>query len=241
MRVLIVGCFVAAGLLATPAVAHACSCDVGSPSVAFQASDVVFVGTVARIDRPALVTQQHPDGSIGAGSPGGPSFATFDVLRVFRGRSERQFVMTLDETSCGKPFKTGQVWLVYALERDGTIRTKECAPTRLRDEAAQDLEYLEGRASQRPQGTVFGLVVRRGVGPDGKAALKNPMQALDVVAVSGGRRFLAKSTNGGEFALALPPGEYELFVEREGKPLSSMQGVRIEADVDRRLLLIASD
>jgi hypothetical protein len=70
-----------------PAPAAACGCGgTISTLAAVGRADVVFVGTVSRIDSPpAPIARHNVDGSISAdSSAAGPDFVLFDVARVFK-------------------------------------------------------------------------------------------------------------------------------------------------------------
>jgi hypothetical protein len=219
-------CLVMGGALAMPAIAHACTCTGVVPSSAsFRASAAVFVGKVVRIDKQTAVAF---DGN-----------TTFDVLHVFRGRLERQAVMLPGGGTCSEPFEVGQTWLVYAFDSGGALTTNRCTRSRLRDEAAQDIAYLEGVEQGRAQGVVYGEMLHRRLGADGQPGLFASPESLQVVAVGAGGRFTAQSERG-HYQIALPPGDFQLWVDRSGQRVSEVQRVSVTADTDHHLMVIAS-
>ena len=224
--------------LVRPSSAEACGCGgTVSSSTAFNGADLVFVGSVARLDGPKPTSRVNADGSISAGLGTEPPVATIEVAHMFRGRAARQVVVTGDGTSCDEPFKQGETWLVYARIREGGVTTDKCTRTRPRAEATQDLVYLEGLEQGRQQGIVYGDVLQRIVGADNQRALQALFEPLQVIAVGGGRRVETTTDKWGPYQLVLPPGDFEIWVERAGRAVAPRQVVRVEHGSDRRLLL----
>jgi hypothetical protein len=204
--------------------AEACSCGgQGSSAMAFDSSDLVFLGTVGQV--------QSLPGHSGFGT------TTFEITHVFRGGPARQLIIVGDGTSCDEPFKQGEAWLVYARSRDGRITTTKCTRTRLRADASQDLVYLEGLEQRRPQGIVYGDVFRRIVDVDGKPVLQALFEPLRVIATAAGRRLKITTDKFGPYQLVLAPGDYEVWVERAGRVVSEKQLVHVDRGTDRRLIL----
>ena len=230
---------IGAAVLAWPSKAEACSCG-GAPSslAAVKGADLVFVGTVAKAERPRPRSQRNADGSIGVLGPA-PVVATFEVAHTYLGPPERQVVLVGNGTDCDEPFLQGEVWLVYAHVRDSRVTTTKCTRTRPRARASSDLAYLDGLEQKRPQGIVYGEVLRRIAGAGGQPALQALFEPLQVVVVSDGRRTEVTTDPGGPYQLVLPPGDYDIWVERTGRPVGVKQSVHIAEGVDRRLALIA--
>ena len=149
--------------------------------------------------------------------------------------------MTLDGANCDLPFNVGELWLVYASERDGVVRSGKCGRSRLATEAESDLEYLEGVEQRRPQALVHGEVMWSSIDPQGKVSLRGLPQSLQVIAVGAGRRFAAATERGGVYQLVLPPGDFEMWVERSGERASAVEQIRTRADADYRLMFIVPD
>jgi hypothetical protein len=229
----------AAVVLAWPSKAEACGCAGALSSIAaINGADLVFVGAIVKAERPQPRSRRNPDGSIGVAGPG-PVAATFDVAHTYLGSADRQVVVVGNGTDCDEPFEQGEVWLVYARVRDGRVTTTKCTRTRLRVGASSDLAYLDGLEQKRPQGIVYGDVLRRITTAGGQPALQALFEPLQVVAVSDGRRSEVTTDSGGPYQLVLPPGDYDIWVERTGRPVGVAQSVHIAEGVDRRLALIA--
>jgi hypothetical protein len=147
--------------------------------------------------------------------------------------------MTPGGGTCSEPFDVGQIWLIYAFESEGAFTTTKCTRSRLRDEATQDLAYLEGVEQGRAQGVVYGEMLHRRLGADGQPGLFVSAESLQVVAVGGGRRFAGQAERG-NYQIALPPGDFEVWAERSGQRVSEAQRVTVTADTDHHLMVIAS-
>ncbi len=198
----------------------------------------MFVGTVVAVEGSRPWSHANADGSISGGLRTEPPTVTFEVTHVFRGRPEQRLVVVGDRGDCDVPFKQGEAWLVYARARDGRVTTDKCTRTRLRAEAAQDLAYLEGLEQQRQQGIVHGEVLRRIVGADGRPALQALFEPLQVIAAGLGRRVEITTDKWGPYQLVLPPGDFEVWVERGGRIVMPRQMVRVDHATDRRLTLV---
>jgi hypothetical protein len=237
------GLVAAALTLWRPPSADACSCGGTVPSsIAVRDAEVVFVGTVARIDRamPIPHSHQNADGTVTVTVEGGsgPALVLFDVAHVFKGPSPPQIAVRQDGSTCDLPFKDAEEWLIYGREGIGGVTAEKCTRTRLVSEAEQDLLYLHNAEAGRLQGIVYGEVFRRRNGPSGPAlyALFEPLQ---VTAANAMNRFVTTADRWGPFELVLPPGDYHVWVERGGKAVSARSAVHVEHRADTRLQLIA--
>jgi hypothetical protein len=226
-----------------PAFAEACSCGGTIPSsVAARNAEIVFVGTVARIDRPTPIShfRQNADGTVTVtvADRSGPALVLFDVVHVFKGPSPAQIAVTHSDTSCGFPFKEAETWLIYGREGIGGVTAEKCSRTRLASEADQDLRYLRNAEAGRLQGIVYGDVFRRITGPSGQAlsALFEPLQVKAANAINS---FVSTTDRWGPFELVVPPGDYQVWVERGGKAVSARYAMRVEHGADTTLQLIA--
>ena len=126
---------VVAVALAVPGWTLACTCAVLPPQQAFARSTAVFAGTVTGIEGPA-------EGSVVSSAD--PVRVRFSVWRVWKGPRQRALVVSTARMSisCGYPFTTGGVYLVYAYDRDGALETNLCTRTRPLALAAEDLLAL---------------------------------------------------------------------------------------------------
>ena len=97
--------------LVQPSLAEACGCGgTASSATAFKRAEVVFVGTVARLEGPKPWSRVNADGSVSGGLGVEPLVATFEVTHVFLGRPARTIVIIGDATSCNIPFRQGETF-----------------------------------------------------------------------------------------------------------------------------------
>ena len=223
-----------------PAPAAACGCGgTISTLAAAGRADVVFVGTVSRIDSPpAPIARHNVDGSISAdSSAAGPDFVLFDVARVFKGPPVTEIGVLRGNSSCDFPFTTGEEWLVYGDEAIGGITTYKCSRTRLTASATQDLVYLRGVDARRPQGIVYGEVLRRRGEADGvtPSALLEPLQ---VIAANTTQKFTTTTERWGPFELVVPPGDFEVWVERSQTIVAPKRVVHVQNGAEVKLQLL---
>jgi len=233
---------VSAGLAPPGGEASSCIGPVSS-ATAFRVADLVFVGTVAKVDQPKTLARSNADGSITVSTQSDqPRLTTFDVVRAYRGTTEPKLVLAGQNGMSGDiNFKEGETWLVYAKMRDGRIAADDCLRTRLRTaaEASQDLAYLEGRERGSQQGVVFGNVHRRILDASGKPALQALFEPLAVMASGPAGRFRVITDRWGPYQLVLPPGDFEVWVERGGIPVAPRQKIKVEHGSERSLSLVA--
>ena len=223
-----------------PSSAEACGCGGTIPSsVAFRGAAAVFVGTVERVDGPQPWSRKNADGSITAGLGSGPEVVTFVVTKAFRGVSETRIRLTRISGSCDIAFHLDETWLVYASQEQGDLIAGFCSRSRLITHADEDLKYLEGLASGKRQALIYGDVRRQIVGPDGQPAQQALFEPLEVVAVGGGRRFAVTTDKWGPYQIVLPPGDYEIWVERARVAVTAPVVVRIGNGDERRITFSA--
>lgn len=242
MRAVTFGAVVAT-MLWRPADAIACSCGGPVPSsLAARRADVVFSGTVTRIDRPLPVetSHQNADGSVKVTvhiNSGGPELVLFDVEHVFKGPQVTEIGLLRGNTSCDMPFMVGEKWIVYANETVGGITALGCSRTRPYPGGTQDVIYLENTQAGRPQGIVYGEVLRHRDGASGEllSALFEPLQ---VIAANASQRLFTTTDRWGPFELVLPPGDFEIWVERSEKPVAPRYPIHVENGADVRLRLV---
>ena len=225
-----------------PADALACACAGPVPSsLATRHADIVFVGTVSRIDRPLPLStsRMNADGSttvtVGINS-GGPDRVFFEVAHVYKGLQVPQLALSRGNTTCDMPFKEGEKWIVYA-EDSGETRAFGCSRTRLYADGAQDVIYLENAERRRAQGLVYGEVLRRRDTASGNvlSALEEPLR---VVAANASGRYVTTTDRWGPFEVVLPPGDFEIWVERSDKPVAARRVIHVDNAADLRLHLI---
>jgi len=134
MRTLICSLFAGLGLLVlSPSVAEACSCrPAPGPTEAMQGSDLVFEGTVVGI--PAAPGESAP-----------PSFGKveyrFQVKRSWKGSPGMDLRVQTNASgaACGRQYKKGETYIVYATLSDDVVRDSLCSRTRTLASAEEDL------------------------------------------------------------------------------------------------------
>jgi hypothetical protein len=142
------GAVVVAVTLCRPANAIACGCGGPVPSsLAARSADVIFVGSVARVDHPQpfVTSHQNADGSVSTtvNANSGPDLVVFDVVHVYKGPQVTQLGLVRGNTSCDMPFMAGEKWIVYGEDTIGGVRALGCSRTRLYSDGEQDVIYLE--------------------------------------------------------------------------------------------------
>jgi hypothetical protein len=224
-----------------PAPAAACGCVATVPSsTAARGVDVVFLGTVTRIDSPPPRREfrQNSDGSISVdASPPGPDLVMFDVAHVFKGPPVTDIGVVNSKTTCGFAFTGGEEWLICGDEAMGGIAANKCARTRLSESATQDLVYLRGAQAKRPQGIVYGQVLRA---PDRANNVRRAvLEQLQVIAASATQKFTTTTKTWGPFELVLPPGDFEGWAEGREKPVAQKRVVHVGNGAEVRVQLRA--
>jgi hypothetical protein len=228
-----------------PTAAAACGCGgTISTLAAAERAGVVFVGTVSRIDSPPPSDARYStDGSVSVNSSAaGPDVVLFTVARVFKGPPVSELAVLRGNSSCDFPFTTGEEWLVYGDEAIGGITAYKCSRTRLTASATQDLVYLRGGDARRPQGILYGEVLRRRDGPDG-VTLLGRFEPLQVIAANMTQKFTTTTEPWGPFELVVPPGDFEVWVERSQKIVAPNRVIHVKngAEVKLQLLVEYSD
>ena len=218
------------GLLLFPRAAAACGCaGRQSTPAALRSSDLVFIGTVESASSPFRITSRtNPDGSVTGSATPQPGQVRFTGVRTFQGAAAESVTIRTSGTNCDFRFAPGESWLIYANVRDGVVTTHKCTRTRLQAEASQDLRYLESVERGEPVGVVSGDVFRALTTATGDSVLQAVEDALQIVAVSGGQRFVASSDRWGPYQIVLPPGDAQIWVERNGVVVSPGVPVRVK-------------
>jgi hypothetical protein len=232
--------FVFSAVILTASRVDACSC-AGGGSLADYArtSDLVFVGRVTAIESARAEVRALSDGSGSVGGGRRRKTATLDVEKVYRGDIGAVAHLRSDWDSCDLTFTVGEVWLVYAMRRDDGIETSKCSRSRLVANGRADLEYFEGLHAGRPQGIVYGDLLRRGYDGAGRPVLLSPLQTtrLMIAALSDGRR-IEIEPGWGEYQLVLPPGPATVWVEKDGLPVMAPLSVSVTDKGEHRVSLI---
>ena len=208
-------------LLLTPDASLACSCagSLGSPAGYNLASDV-FIGRVVEIYRPQLEMTHNKDGSVSVSFSSKPGFVRLSVEKSYKGDQGTEVRLPLNGTTCGHNFVVGEEYLIYADRKDGELRTGMCTRTRLLSKATSDIKYMEALQRDEPQATVYRYVLKEFFDQEGKMGLQTPFEEFMVIAKSEDLRVEVVSEASGEYEIALPPGKYEVWVERVGVKVS---------------------
>jgi hypothetical protein len=182
----------------------------------------VFVGKVVsrslEASSPGGATEAK-DGKIYVQLPSGFFYRTrIAVEKVFRGKvgTEVEFIDTRND--CSISFEVNELYLIFA----DSEKSKQSAPTRctLTDRLANataEVEYLSALQKGKEEGFIQGYIRRSGNSKREKSAdQEKPFEGILVVAEgSGGRHEVTPHPSGG-FAIALPLGEYQIWLERKG-------------------------
>lgn len=76
------------------------------------------------------------------------------------------------------------------------------------------------------------------MGTDGQPALQALFEPLQVYAIGPGGRFQVTTDRWGPYQLVLPPGEFQVWVERGGRPVAGQQTISVEHSAEKRLMLV---
>jgi len=239
-RLCLATALVVAGTLWLPRDAEACGCLGTYPSPAtFRYSTAVFVGRIVSTTRPPVRMSSNVDTFAAAAvAPIRPPGVIVEVTRVFRGSIPQPAVLEITGTTCDFPFAPSETWLIYAIEERGVLSTHKCFRTRLVSEATEDLKYLEGLLEGRAQAVLSGDVLQR-TPRAGAPALVAVSDAFEVVAAGAGQRFRAKTDRWGPYQLVLPPGQFEVWVERRGRRVTPTSTIRVRNGDEKTLCFSA--
>lgn len=231
-RLILISIVLFTTLLISISAGIACGCGPTMPTPqAYEASSDVFIGRVVEIQLPSSKTI---DGSPGAGT----DMVLFELEESLKGVQGPQVLLNYGTGACEYPFMVGERYLVYAGWEDGKFRTSKCNRTRELSRATPDLKYIRGLANQEAQATVYGLVLRLGFDEKGKAGLYTPWEELTVVLEGADSRLEAKSEKSGDFEMTVPPGDYQVWVERAGQRVSEkIEAIKLKlGDCTREVL-----
>jgi hypothetical protein len=204
--------------------AQACVCEALGMAQSYSSAATVFIGKVESVTRESdgSVKRQAPppaaDGRIRSFSLGGTSrrVTTFSVSTVFTGPKMTRLEYKTRVSTCDFRFIPGESYLIYAAPRNGGLEIDKCVRIRLLSEALEEVKHLESLRGGRPPALIAGTVSLGRNGVPGPFTSKEPVH----ITVRGrARSYSARTGPGGEFYLALPPGQYEIWPERQGKPL----------------------
>jgi hypothetical protein len=203
--------------------AQACVCGVLGMAESYSSAATVFIGKAESVTRQfeGVERQEEPPVRWSRGkrlSSLGISrrVTTFSVSTVFTGPKMTRLEYKGGGTTCDFRFTPGESYLIYAAPRDGGLRIDECVRIRLLSEAMEEVKHLESLRAGRPPALIAGTVSLRRDGIPGPFMSKEPVH---IIVRGGARSYSARTGSDGEFYIALAPGEYEIWPERQGKPL----------------------
>jgi hypothetical protein len=196
------------------------ACDfVYSPSPElYRQADTIFVGKV--------VESPWKRGSNGDTVLTGRSnlLVRFSVERTFRGTPGTEVRLSSRLSDCSYPFLEGETYLVHAHRRDGEWNTGSPQRPLLLSDAGEALKYIEGAVRNRPPGLLYGHARLRGRG--GETSI--PSAAILSVHLDGrGGHFQIRIDPLRYFEIVAPPGEYNTWLDLNGKPVSERKNVRL--------------
>jgi hypothetical protein len=229
----------AGAILSSISPAWACGCTAGgSLASAVRAAGVVIVADVTSVTVLSRPVRMLPNGAAEGGTPLG-EVVHLTVSRAYKGDVPPAFdLRTSGGSDCEIGFEQGETWMIYGVVADGQLHTSKCSRTRLLAHASQDVAYLEGVAVGRPQGVVYGVVLRRALW-QGRVQLIGPdrFTPLLIAAQSSDRRIEA-SADWSSYQIVLPPGPATLWVELNGRPVMDPIAVDVSDRGEQRAMLI---
>jgi len=230
-------------ILVMQSTALACSCaELLTPISRRYEITFVFIGKVVSIDRPAVTSTTvsrsapvtSPDGTITAAMSVTSSIDLSKTTRIsiekqFRGSPITELRVAGDGSSCDYNFVEGQSYLIYAPSSDGA-RIDRCNRPVPLSYAAEDLKFIEGAIAKQPQSILYGFAFHRIATVDGKPELRIPDGNIEVVVegVNGPIRRPATRTPEYGYEFVIPPGEYRVWLERDGRPINSPQAIKLQ-------------
>lgn len=193
--------FLSAAIVLLPHVAvdvFACQCRESQPPCAqYWEADAVFVGSVTNVlpsDDPQSV-DKATEYKIGF------ERVNFNVERAFRGVAGNNVELMDWMSSCRYGFKAGKRYLVYAYYNPAnkTLSTHTCSRTAEISEAGDDLDYIAGLRTRKPEQLILGILADR----DKKLA------NVEVMAQGEKKSYRSASNEKGWFKIAVAePGRY---------------------------------
>jgi hypothetical protein len=223
-------------------VVDACSCAGPIPiSSDFEGSDAVFIGIIEQVAEMDDLTKENADGSMILGR----SFAErvkFKVIKAFKGSLQEHLSIEGDGSNCDYDFSEGKKYLVYAYKGSGAWRTGKCSRTRLLTNASEDLRYIDYSLKKRPYGLLYGSILQKTTGPDGKPGLFMPRERLTIIVAASNGRHSATADESGSYQLILDPGEYKVLIERiNGKSVSLPETIRVANGENKGIRLVIEE
>ncbi len=198
-----------------------CAC-VGVNAGGCQAppADVIVLATVLSKEVDAPAAPAAPAGSMNR-RPAGAAPAPLPQVRItlnvserFRGDAGQTLVLQSDTSDCAVPFETGQEYLVFARNFQGSLTTTTCSGTRPAKGAATTILQLRALRDGTTLPDLFGFA---GAHPPGSVSggwdRVQPVPGLTVTARSGRTAYRTKTGDDGSWAFErLPAGRYQISI-----------------------------
>jgi hypothetical protein len=197
-----VATLVLAGLMAASP-AEPCTCITPGPACQeFWPATAVFVGRVESVARIPVADYE---------------LVSFTVLEPFKGVRAGPVRVRTAAGGCGRSFRAGRQYLVYASAVDGSseLATGACSRTQPIERAARDLQYVRSLSSNlSTTGEIAGRVLLRTRDLARRRDRDRPVPGV-VVSLTSGEAITRIATDGvGRFAArGMPPGRYLAALE----------------------------
>lgn len=135
----------------------ACTCSLGNipPCVAFERSDVVFIGKL-QSQSDLLNNSKFPPTVTGY----------FEIQKTFKGNPSDKVKLRIPSGDCGYSFREGEIYFIYAYKNaeDGVLEIKRCDRSRHISKAGSDIEYVKSLDSPSPFQSIMGEIL--GLSPE---------------------------------------------------------------------------
>jgi len=192
-------------LLLFPRSASACDFPYIPFPQLYENATAIFIGKV--VESP---WKRDPAGKVAVT---GRNSIRLRIDRVLRGPEKGE--VSIDWGSdCTFTFLEGETYLVHASrQQDGRLSAGQPSRPLLLTEAAEALKYVEAAVANRKPGVVWG-----GIHVNGRVVLQD----------SNGRR-IQRDVKQGFYEIVVAPGEYTVWIERDGKIISARKTIRLSA------------
>ena len=183
--------------------AYACDPMFMPISELYEKADAVFVAKVIESSWKRL-----PDGTISSRYVSGVRVA---IERSFRGVQDKE-IQFPSAGDCTYVFLEGERYLIHAYRNNGKLETGQAWRPLPIAEATEALKYIDSLLNNRPAGM-----------------LRIPTASNLIVRLEGsGTRLEARVTPANN-EIAVPPGDYTIWLERDGKIVSETKRVTVTA------------
>jgi hypothetical protein len=208
---------VAAVILAVPSVCLACDYGYMAVSELYTQADAVFVGKV--IESPWKAAAN------GTVATTGRTSVRLSVQSWYKGTALTEVKLAMGMGMCQFPFLEGETYLVHAFQKNGALDTG--APWRplLISGATEALKYIDAIRNSRPIGVIHGSFLLRA--RNGELASIPSTSNFSVRFQSGGNNLQIKTSPNRYQEFAVPPGEYQAWLELDGKIVSDKRPIRV--------------